>query len=73
MAIEIRNILHGRTLILQILQRLIPINDASPHTICQDYRDAQREGMEKGKMEKAREKSGRRGKKKRSICAQQWI
>lgn len=57
-AIEIRNILHGRTMILQILQRLIPINDASPHTICQDYRDADREGMEKGKiLEKGREKS----------------
>lgn len=36
-AIEIRNVLHRRTMILQILQRLIPINDASPHTICQDY------------------------------------
>lgn len=26
-------------MILQILQRLIPINDTTPHTICQDYGD----------------------------------
>jgi len=34
-----RNALHEETVILQILQRLIPINDTIPHTICQDYED----------------------------------
>lgn len=58
-AIEIRNVLHGRTMILQILQRLIPINDASPHTICQDYADADRE---KGRR---KERSSRKGQSER--------
>jgi len=35
-------------MMLQILQRLIPINDASPRTICQDYGDVDRGGMEEG-------------------------
>lgn len=30
----------------QMLQRLIPINDASPHTICQDYGNVERRGRE---------------------------
>jgi len=34
-----RNALYDETAILQILQRLIPINDTIPHTICQDYED----------------------------------
>lgn len=41
----------------QILQRLIPINDAFPHTICQDYEDVEPRGTEKGDRE------GRRGRK----------
>lgn len=40
----------------QILQRLIPINDAFPHTICQDYEDVEPRGTEKGDaLEKERE------------------
>jgi len=48
-------------MILQILQRLIPINDASPHTICQDYGDVDRREMEEGDVLEIGE----------SICAQQ--
>lgn len=49
----------------QILQRLIPINDAFPHTICQDYGDVERRGTEgdetsSRKRGKKREKMGKK-------------
>lgn len=40
-------------MILQILQRLIPINDTSPHTIYQDYGDSGKGGPRETKGEMA--------------------